>query len=652
VASNKINIVISAEDKASKPLRAVSDEMDHGSGTADKYNGALASMGATLGRTTLALGAAGIAAAGAGAAIGFKFNSSVEQAETKLMAFMKDGELVAKTLAWVKEEAAATQFSFTDMADAAANLTPVAKTSGQSLESLVKQAEVLAALNPTEGLTGATFALREALSGDWVSIVDRFNLPRKRINELKEQGVPAMEIISRTMQEMGIDYGLVAKQGQTVAAQWDQTKDKLTMMAGAASKPIFDRVKEGLGELGTFDYKGLEQNLTGVVNGSLKFFDSVVAIGTQVMKFLRPATDGLGDAIKHDLLPAFKAVASSDIVRYLGGALVVAVYAAIRVLEGVVRVVGSAASQFSAMTPILVALTAGFVAYNVIVGGLTAKTIAMTAAQTALNTAMRLNPLALVAGAAFGIIAAYTQVVLTSDRTTISTDALKGAQDRLTATTNAAKDAQDRLSGAYVGQEGAALAVERAQRTYNDAVAQYGPKSLEAREAAHHLKRANDDLAAAAAAVRDRTNEAKEAERQKKEAAAEVVKAHEAVKESAYRAAGGYAALRDRINEAKEADKKAGNVGASGPKQTNAVFGLKNATGTTYSPGGRTLVGEHGPEYVDMPRGAQVTPAYRSREQDMGRGGHTVVIQNMNVNNGENPRRIFEEIGFALELAS
>lgn len=78
----------------------------------------------------------------------------------------------------------------------------------------------------------------------------------------------------------------------------------------------------------------------------------------------------------------------------------------------------------------------------------------------------------------------------------------------------------------------------------------------------------------------------------------------------------------------------------------------RNATGTTYSPGGMTLVGEHGPEYVDMPRGAQVTPAYRSREQDMGRGGHTVVIQNMNVNNGENPRRIFEEIGFALELAS
>ena len=83
------------------------------------------------------------------------------------------------------------------------------------------------------------FSLREALTGDWVSIVDRFNLPRKRINELKEQGVPAMEIISRTLKEMGIDYGLVAAQGQTAAAQFDQVKDRVQMLAGTLAEPLF-----------------------------------------------------------------------------------------------------------------------------------------------------------------------------------------------------------------------------------------------------------------------------------------------------------------------------------------------------------------------------------------------------------------------------
>ncbi|WKK71447.1 hypothetical protein Q0F99_19095 [Rathayibacter oskolensis] len=156
--ANKINIIISAKDQASKPIRDISEELDGAASSSEKFKSAFGSLGGVLAKTAIGIGAAGIAAAGAGVAIGFNFNSAVEQAQTKLQAFMGDNERVAKTLAWVKQEAAATQFSFTEMADAAANLTPVAKTSGMALEDLVKQAEVLAALNPAEGLTGATFS--------------------------------------------------------------------------------------------------------------------------------------------------------------------------------------------------------------------------------------------------------------------------------------------------------------------------------------------------------------------------------------------------------------------------------------------------------------------------------------------------------------
>lgn len=273
--ANKINIIITAEEKARGPIRSVGNELDSASSKASKFDGALASLGGTVKHTSLALGAAGVAAAGAGVAIGFDFNSQVEQSRTKLMAFMKDGERVARTLDWVKQEAAATQFSFTDMADAAANLTPVAKSSGVALEDLIRQAEILAAINPTEGLTGATFSLREALSGDWVSIIDRFNLPRKRINELKEEGVPAMQIISRTLGEMGIEYGLVADQGKTVAARWDQINDKLKMMAGTATKPIFDRVSAQLDVLGAYDYEALGTNIASAIEFVFELPDKV-----------------------------------------------------------------------------------------------------------------------------------------------------------------------------------------------------------------------------------------------------------------------------------------------------------------------------------------------------------------------------------------
>ena len=41
--------------------------------------------------------------------------------------------------------------------------------------------------------------LREAASGDFASIIERFNLPRSEINKLKAQGVPALESIRRVM---------------------------------------------------------------------------------------------------------------------------------------------------------------------------------------------------------------------------------------------------------------------------------------------------------------------------------------------------------------------------------------------------------------------------------------------------------------------
>ena len=75
------------------------------------------------------------------------------------------------------------------------------------------------------------------------------------------------------------------------------------------------------------------------------------------------------------------------------------------------------------------------------------------------------------------------------------------------------------------------------------------------------------------------------------------------------------------------------------------------ASGTNHAAGGTTLVGEHGPELVNLPQGSQVTQAYRTRqsESQSSRSGTTVVIHNMNVNNGRDEKRLLRDIGFALE---
>jgi TP901 family phage tail tape measure protein len=64
--ANKINIVITAEDNASKPLRNVGNEVDTTSGKTTRFGGVLSSLGGPMGATVLAVGAVGGAMALAG----------------------------------------------------------------------------------------------------------------------------------------------------------------------------------------------------------------------------------------------------------------------------------------------------------------------------------------------------------------------------------------------------------------------------------------------------------------------------------------------------------------------------------------------------------------------------------------------------------
>lgn len=197
------------------------------------------------------VGLAGITALGAGlgfaAKTGLDFNNAMEQASARINAFTKDGAATADILEMIRDRAAQTPFEFQEMTNAAANLLPVVKESGVALEELISQAEILAASNPAQGLEGAAFALKEALSGDFVSIVERFNLPRKFINDLKEQGVPAMEIVSQAMAKMGLDTSLVSNLAETAEGRWSTFKDTLVGLAGTVTQPIFDSFSSGLG---------------------------------------------------------------------------------------------------------------------------------------------------------------------------------------------------------------------------------------------------------------------------------------------------------------------------------------------------------------------------------------------------------------------
>lgn len=238
-----VEIVIEARDRTAGALRGIASNVQR------------------IGRIATGVAVAGIgglvSGLGAGAAIGLNFNNSMEQVSAQLNAFLKDGEAVESTLAMIRERAASTPFAFEDMARATAGLIPAANQSGAAIEDLIAQAEILAASNPAEGLEGAAFSLREALSGDFTSIIERFNLPRQRLNELKEQGVPALEAVSIAMQELGLDAELVTNLSQTATGRLSTIKDRLVGVAAELTAPIFERVSNGMGSfLDLLDSKG------------------------------------------------------------------------------------------------------------------------------------------------------------------------------------------------------------------------------------------------------------------------------------------------------------------------------------------------------------------------------------------------------------
>jgi TP901 family phage tail tape measure protein len=76
----------------------------------------------------------------------------------------------------------------------------------------------------------------------------------------------------------------------------------------------------------------------------------------------------------------------------------------------------------------------------------------------------------------------------------------------------------------------------------------------------------------------------------------------------------------------------------------NKLAGMKGyATGTDYAPGGVALVGESGPELVNLPRGSRVSTADKTRSMLSGRsGGNTTV--NINVNGALDPSAVGRQI--------
>lgn len=309
--------------------------------------------------------------------------------------------------------------------------------------------------------------------------------------------------------------------------------------------------------------------------------------------------------------------------------------------NGLVPAFENALQTLQDLAPFLLGATTGWITYQIAVSAATTKTILFTLAQRALNAVMLMNPYAAMAAALVGIATVFATVIFQTDRTKSATEKLNQARREAKTATDAARVAEETYRGALLNQQGATLAVERAQKNYNEAVRQFGPRSLEAREAEHALKRATDDKARAdreakaALEKRDRAQAesnakvafVRKAEREKK---AEVDSVTRSLNSQIDRLGVMGNQLRNlngrTFRYTVEENMRIINDGVSSPAAKRAARQRigRNAEGTDYWRGGLTWVGEKGPELVNLPRGSQVIPNDKSKA--MAASSHSVTF--------------------------
>lgn len=168
----------------------------------------------------------------------------------------------------------------------------------KQLTDMNKLAMRLAKLNPTEGLEGAAFSLKELLSGDYTSISERFNISRSMLkdSEARLAGMKGdvngfIKGMDKMLDQQNLTEEAFEKMLDSPAAKWNKAIQTFKFNMASAGEsglqslaPLFDKINAGFdsGEFqSTFDM--LSWVISGAVRSLLWFLDTA----TQVFTFFR-----------------------------------------------------------------------------------------------------------------------------------------------------------------------------------------------------------------------------------------------------------------------------------------------------------------------------------------------------------------------------
>lgn len=434
------NQLADSNAKLNRELAKMNSKLEKGNSNLSKMRSSLLDikgLGAAFGIAYAAQAAYGQGKELVKGTIGTAMDQNYSQASVGILAGSKNAASYWKQ---IQDYASSTSYSAEDWAK---NMRSAISHSSsvKDLEKFQLAMEQLATLDPAQGLDGAALAIRELNSGDITSLVERFELPRSAMKQIKGIKDPIKQI-EALMDTVGKQTGYTVKNIQEMKKlplmQWQKlTNSVKTMMGyigqGALKKlaPMFEKLNKiwDSGALKPFinQMSTLFGDATGkVIDFVMKLSKTGIDISSLKEKFKPFVT--LIKNVKDTVIEALPKIFTigKNLKTILGNVAdeVNAAWPTVntilqKTLDFVVKISDWVANNWPAVISILGGAAAAFAAFKVVGiittlwSGLTkvialwrAGTLLATAAQWAMNTALLANPIGLVIAIIAGLVTA------------------------------------------------------------------------------------------------------------------------------------------------------------------------------------------------------------------------------------------------------
>ncbi|MCM3730074.1 hypothetical protein M3196_00120 [Fictibacillus nanhaiensis] len=114
----------------------------------------------------------------------------------------------------------------------------------EELSKMWDLSERLLAVDPTQGVEGSVFALRELFSGDAISMARRFEMPKKELNAIAKLPIDKqLKALDKLFNKMGMTKKLVTEMGDTTLGTWNQIKETIQVALRKVGDPAVKIIK-------------------------------------------------------------------------------------------------------------------------------------------------------------------------------------------------------------------------------------------------------------------------------------------------------------------------------------------------------------------------------------------------------------------------